>query len=197
MKKLACFIIVFLVLGLASAHAMAPRPSDENFKQPTISLELFEVPQYDGFWYYSKKIKPTKGAPGDRGAPLSMSFLLAIENPNPYPIMVEGLKFTVRVDEEFDLVTLNSDNTYWIPAKTTDYVQLSTMITVRSALLNLGVTGGFKLQDKDMTLWGALEKWWVGIADYSIDLELAEGVAIIQAGKLTKVVGFTDKFIAD
>ncbi len=197
MKRLTWFMVVFFSLGLVAAHAMAPKPTDKNFTDPTITLEQFEVPQYDGFWYYGNKIKPTKGKADNRGAPLSMSFLLAVENPNPYPVQVEGLKFTVRVEDEFDLVTVNSDDTYWIPAKCTDHIRLTTMITVRSSLLNLGVTGGFKLKEKGIGLWEALEKWWVGIADYSIPLKLAEGVAIFNADEFTKVVGFDTEFSAD
>ena len=189
MKKLTWFLIIFMCLGLVSSYAMAPRPSVKNFQDPTISLELFEVPQYDGFWYYSNKNEVTKGKADNRGAPLPMSFLMAIENPNPYPIALEGLKFTVNVDG-FDLVTVNNDDLYLIPAKSTDHVRVTTMITARSALLSLMVTGGFQLKEQGMTPWEALEKWWTGLAGYTQPVALKGGTAEISAGDVSKVLAF-------
>ncbi|MBI9077262.1 MAG: hypothetical protein JEZ02_17780 [Desulfatibacillum sp.] len=189
MKKLTWFLIIFMCLGLVSAYAMAPKPSVKNFVDPVVTLELFEVPQYDGFWYYSNKNEPTKGTADNRGAPLPMSFLFAIENPNPYPLSLEGLKFTVTADG-FDLVTVNNDDTYLIPAKSTDYVRVTTMITARSALLSLMVTGGFQLQEQGMTPWEALEKWWTGLAGYTQPVVLKGGTAIFNAGEVSKVLPF-------
>ncbi|OQY48639.1 MAG: hypothetical protein B6240_04420 [Desulfobacteraceae bacterium 4572_87] len=111
------------------------------------------VPQYDGYWYFSKKTKPTKGEAGDRGAMLPLSFLFNIENKNPYPILLNGMTFTVLVDKEFELVTYNNDDEYWIPAGKTDQIRATTLITVRSALLSLLVTGGFKLKAKGVSPW--------------------------------------------
>nr|WP_028315557.1 LEA type 2 family protein [Desulfatibacillum aliphaticivorans] len=189
MKKVTWFLILFMFLGLASSYAMAPKPSASSFKDPVVSLELFEVPQYDGFWYYSNKVEPTKGKADNRGAPLPMSFLFAIENPNPYPVTLEGLKFTVNVDG-FDLVTVNNDDMYIIPAESTDHVRVTTMITARSALLSLMVTGGFKLQEQGMSPWEALEKWWTGLAGYTQPVSLKGGTAEVSAGDVSKVLAF-------
>ena len=69
-KKLA--LMTVFVFGLAVVFASCATltgPTAANFKDPVIKLESFEVPQYDGYWYYSKKIKPVKGDPGDRVHP--------------------------------------------------------------------------------------------------------------------------------
>ncbi|MFH0844765.1 MAG: hypothetical protein V1930_04760, partial [Pseudomonadota bacterium] len=75
-----------LVVVFASCAGVMTSPTASNFKDPVITLASFEVPQYDGYWYYAKAVKPTKGDPDDRGAPLPMSFVFNIQNPNPYPV---------------------------------------------------------------------------------------------------------------
>ena len=138
--------IVLLALSLTAVvfsigHGQT-KPDPSDFKDPLIQLASFEVPQYDGYWYFSKKVEPTKGDVGDRGAPLPLSFLFDIRNPNPYPVLLEGFRFTVAFDQDFEVVTLNNQDAYWIPAGMSDQVRVTTMITVRSALLSLLVTGG-------------------------------------------------------
>ena len=97
---IALAVAVFFFCGRAAAQDKAA----PEFKDPSITLEMFEVPQYDGYWYFAASVAPTKGEAGDRGAPLSMSFLFNVENPNPYPVLLEGVQFTVALDNEFDVV---------------------------------------------------------------------------------------------
>ncbi len=165
-------------------------------QEPRIHLVSFMVPQYDGFWYYSKKIKPTKGNPGDRGAPLPMTFLFEVVNPNPYPIKLKGFRFTVSF-EGFDLITVNDNNSYWIPAKRVDHIQVSTMITVRSALLSLLVTGGFKLKEKGWSPWDALKRWWEQVPTYDIPVLVKDGTASFEGKWEKKVISFSDYYPKD
>ena len=192
MKK-KCVLTVLFLFGmgvLVSSCVTTPvKPTESNFKDPIISLESFMVPQFDGYWYYGGNIKPTKGAAGDHGAPLPMTFLFEVENPNPYPILLEGVKFTVGFDE-FDLVTVNNEDSYWIPAGKTDQVRATTLITVRSGLLSLLVTGGFKLKEKGISPWQALEGWWKGVPDYSTPVSVKEGAFNFIAGDMVKVLPF-------
>jgi hypothetical protein len=193
-KKLV--LVITCIIGLAFAFtscATLQKPSASNFKAPGITLESFMVPQYDGWWYYSGKIKPTKGKGGDRGAPLPMSFLFNIKNDNPYPVLLEGFRFTVAF-EGFDLVTVNNDDSYWIPGEKVDQIRVTTMITGRSALLSLLVTGGFKLKASKVSPWAALEKWWTGIPEYKVPVTVHEGAATFSAGDVTQVVAFQAEF---
>lgn len=188
-------VLLFAVsLAFASCAGMKKKPTETNFKAPVITLELFEVPQYDGYWYFSKKAKPTKGDAGDRGAPLPMSFLFNINNPNPYPVLLEGFKFTVAFDKEFDMVTVNNQDAFWIPAGKTDQVRATTMITARSALLSLLVTGGYKLKANKMNAWQALEKWWRGVPEYSVPVTVKEGAFSFSAGDVVKTLPFEATF---
>ena len=62
-------LIFGLGVVLASCAGMQQvKPTAANFKAPEIALEGVEVPQYDGYWYFSKSVEPTKGEAGDRGA---------------------------------------------------------------------------------------------------------------------------------
>ncbi|MEE9613027.1 MAG: hypothetical protein V3W19_17360 [Desulfatiglandales bacterium] len=189
-RKLALMtVLIFgLAVVLASCAAMQT-PSTAGFKKPTISLESFMVPQYDGYWYYSKKIKPVKGKGGDRGAPLPMTFLFNIHNPNPYPVLLEEFRFTIAF-EGFDLGTVSNSDSVWIPGGKTSQHRATTMITVRSALLSLLVAGGFKLKAANMNAWQALEKWWAGVPDSSVPVTAHEGAATFSADGVTKVIPF-------
>ncbi len=195
-KRLALMTALIFGMGVAfaSCAGIKGKPTASNFQAPVITLESFEVPQYDEYWYFSKKVKPTKGAAGDRGAPLPMSFLLNIENPNQYPILLEDFRFTVAFDGEFDLVTINNQDYYWIPAEKIDQVRATTMITVRSALLSLLVTSGYKLRARGWNPWQALERWWKGVPEFSVPVSVKEGSATFSANGAIKVVAFEATF---
>ncbi len=194
-KKLVLMTVLLFGLGviLVSCAGIQTTPEASNFKNPVISLESFEVPQYDGYWYISKKVKPTKGKAGNRGAPLPLSFVFNVTNPNPYPVLLEGVKFTVGF-EGFDLVTYHNEDALWIPAGKTNQVRATTLITTRSALLSLLVTGGYKLKAKGMNVWQALEKWWKGVPSYTIPVTVHEGAFTFRAGPVVKILPFTATF---
>lgn len=191
-KKAILMTLMIFAAGLlffGCAHDAAQRAMP-GMVAPTVTLELFEVPQYDGYWYFGKNVAPTKGEAGDRGAPLPMSFLFSVNNPNPYPVQLSDYKFTVAFDGDFELVTVANMDTIWIPGGKTSHVRATTMITARSALLSLMVTGGFKLKDKGWSPWDALERWWKGVPDYSVPVSVKEGAFTFSADGKTMVVPF-------
>jgi hypothetical protein len=193
MKKKLAFLTVLmfgLSLSMMACVTTSVKPTTENLKNPVITLESMEIPQYDGYWYYSKGTKTVKGDPDDRGAFLPMSFLFSVQNPNPYPILLEGIQFTVTFDKDFDVVTFNNQDSYWIPAGKTSHVRTTTMITVRSALLSLLVTGGFKLKEKGWTSWDTLERWWKGVPDMTVPVHIKEGAFNFIAGDIDRIVVF-------
>jgi hypothetical protein len=187
-------LIVLLLFGadalLTSCVAVQIKPTEANFKAPVVRLESFEVQQFDGYWYFSKEVKPSKGSTGHRGAPLLMSFIFAIENPNPYPVLLEGINFAVAFDKDFDLVTVSNQDAFWIPADKTNEVRATTMINVRSALLCLQVTGGSGLESRGWSEWQALERWWTGVPDYAVPVTVHDGVFTFKADGVVKVLPF-------
>ena len=192
------FALVCIAAMVAGCAGTKTKPTEANFQEPTIELSYGEVSHYWGWWYYSKKIEPTAGTAGDYGAPLDLAFVFDVTNPNPYPIQLESLKFTVAF-EEFDLNTVQSMDTQWIPAGKTNQVRVHAMFDGRQSLLSLLVTGGFKLEEKGMgTGAGAglkqLEEWWTKIPEFDFDIFLKEGAAVFTADGQTKVVPFSAKY---
>ncbi len=193
MPKRSTILLIALIFGMgvlfASCAGMQVKPTAANFKAPEIALELVEIPLYDGYWYYGGKTKPTKGKAGNHGAPLPLAVTFNITNPNPYPVLLDGYKFTIAF-EEFDFVTVNGYDTQWIPAGKTNQLRATTMLTVRSGLLSLLVTGGFKLKAKGTNAWAALEKWWTTIPDMAFPITVHEGAFTFKANGVSKTLPF-------
>lgn len=183
--------ILSLCLGmLLYSCSVFRKPTVSKFKDPIVTLESFKVTQYDGFYYYHKDVKPTKGEAGNHGAPLPLTFLFSIQNPNPYPIELREFKFTVNFDKEFDVVTVNVQDSTWVPAKGMTNVRASTLITINSVRLSLLVTGGFALKNKGWSPWDALERWWTKIPDLAIPVSIKDGSFTFDAGGVVKVLPF-------
>jgi len=182
-----------VVAFLAGCAAMQTKPSQKNFQAPVITLEYVETAHAFGYWYYAKSVEPTKGMPTDVGAPLDLAFTFNIENPNDFSILLEEFKFDVAF-EEFDVNSVKSTATQWIPAGKTNQITVHAHFDVRQTLLSLLVTGGFKLQEKGTNAWAQLETWWNGIPDYAIPIGVKGGSAIIKADGIFKVVPFEASF---
>ena len=174
----------------ASCAGMQTKPTAANFKAPAIDIEMIDVPQYDGYWYYGGKIKPTKGQAGNHGSPLPVAITFNITNPNPYTVFLDGYLFTLAF-EGFELITVNGYETQWIPAGKTNQLRATTLITTRSALLILGAVSGHQLKAKGMNPWSAMEKWWTTIADMSFPINIKDGNFTFKADGVHKVVTFS------
>ncbi|MCA1745600.1 MAG: hypothetical protein LC643_07865, partial [Bacteroidales bacterium] len=154
MSKTSSFVRTFFVVLVGSTlllgcSGMATKPTPSNFKEPVVTLSHAEVANYWGWWYFAKSVEPTAGEAGDYGAPLNLAFIFDVENPNTFPVQLESLMFTVAF-EEFDLNTVQSIDTQWIPAGKTNQIRVHAMFDGRQSMLSLLVTGGFQLQEKGM-----------------------------------------------
>lgn len=189
------FVTAFFIGSCAKEQEVIEptMPSMENFLDPVITLELIDIPQFDGYWYYGANIEPTKGQAGDHGAPLPVAATFNITNPNPYPVLLDEYKFTIAF-EEFDMTTVTGYDTQWIPAGKTNQLRATKMMTVRGGLLSLLVTGGFKLKAKDTNAWAALEKWWTQIGDMTFPITIYEGAFTFKADNVKKTLPFKDTY---
>ncbi|RZB35745.1 MAG: hypothetical protein SRB2_02872 [Desulfobacteraceae bacterium Eth-SRB2] len=190
---LNCLSVLSIVALLAGCAGMTAKPTKQDFKAPVVTLDSMEVAHAFGYWYFSKKVQPTKGKPDNVGAPLNLAFVFNIENPNEYPVKMESLKFTIAF-EEFDLNTVSSMDTMWIPAGKTNQLRVNAHFDVRQSLLSLLVTGGFKLKEKGTNAWAQLEKWWTEIPQYSVPVHVKGGAAVFKADGLTQVATFEATF---
>ena len=186
---LSVLVIAFLMTGCAAMQ----KPSESNFKSPTVTLSHVELEHYFGWWFYGAKVKPDKGKAGNNGAPLNYAFIYDITNPNNYPVMLDGFSFSVAF-EDFPLNRVIAPETMWIPAGKTNQIRVHALFGVRAVQMSLLVTGGFKLKEKGVSFWDQLEKWWTGAPDFSFPLNVNEGSAVFEADGLTRVVPFNATF---
>lgn len=171
-------LIVCLLAPALTAGPLAVSPafSAGSIKPPKIELENIEVAHYWGFWHYSKKVEPTHGKPFEAGAPLDLAFVFNITNPNPFPVRLDELKFSIAF-EGFDLNSVTAYETMWIPPVKTNQYRVHAMFDAATAFLSLGVTGGFKLKEMNVGPWEQLEKWWTGIQEFSFPIAVTNGTA--------------------
>ena len=197
MPKKSTVVLVALIFGMGalffSCAGMQTKPTAANFKAPVIAIEMIDVPQYDGYWYYGGNIKPTMGQAGNHGAPLPVAITFNITNPNPYPVLLDGYIFSLAF-EGFELITVNGYETQWIPAGKTNQLRATTLVTTRSALLILGAVSGHQLKAKGMDPWSAMEKWWTTIGDMAFPINITDGTFSFNADGVVKRVPFSGTY---
>lgn len=188
---LAKFGSIFTVLVIGCAGM--PKPSQDNFQAPEISLLRVEITYYTGYYYFSSGVDPTRGRAGNYGAPMQLSFIYEISNPNAYPVVLDGFSFTVLF-EDFVVNTVNSPETMWIPAGKTNQLRVPATFDTRQTFLNLQLPGALKLKQKNLTAWEVLEKWWTQAPDFSYPISADQGAAVFRADGITMVVPFSASF---
>ena len=190
-KSLILFVALLFGFALVFSSCVTTetqiKPNNSNFVAPKIELEAFAIPQYDGFWYFSDKTKPTKGEVGKRGAFLPMSFTFKITNNNLYPINLEEIKYSVAFDKDFVLMTTADQLSNWIPAGMADEVTVTTLITVHSARYSLLLANAVELKKRGWEKWQTLEKWWKGVPEGTVPVTLTECGFTFTAGDVTMV----------
>lgn len=194
-KKLILLVSVCLLFvpGLLFGAGKEVKSTPKKFKPPVVTLSRIEVAHYWGYWFYGAKVEVTRGKAGNNGAPLDLNFVFDIKNPNPYPVAMENLTFTVAF-EDFDLNTIISQEVMWIPAGKTNQLRVSAMFDIWQSFMSLGVTGGLKLQEKGIAVHDQLEKWWTGVPDFAFPVHVKEGSAVFKADNVTVVSSFSGTY---
>jgi hypothetical protein len=185
-------ICLFFVPGLLFGAGKEAATTAKKFTTPVVTLDRVEVANYWGYWFYGAKTEVTRGKPGNNGAPLSLHFIFDIKNPNPYPVALESLNFTVAF-EDYDLNTVGSQEVMWIPAGKTNQLRVSAMFDIQQAS-GVALTGGLRLQEKGIAVHDQLEKWWIGIPDFTFPVQVKEGAAVFKADKTTGVAAFSASY---
>jgi LEA14-like dessication related protein len=193
MTKKSTTLLMTLMVGMgmmvASCASMQGKPTAANFKDPIVTFETVQVTQYNGYWYYGGNIKPTKGTAGANSAVLPLAFVFNITNPNSFPVQLDGFGFTIAF-EDFDVNMVNAYETQWIPPGKTNQISVYSIVDVHQVLLSLLVPNAFKVKEMGTNAWALLEKWWIGIPEYTIPIHVKGGSATFLAGSEQKVVPF-------
>ncbi len=181
--------IVLFIAALVSGCVSMKNPAESNFREPLIGLDHVEISYYAGYYYFSSEVTPTRGKADNYGAPLLMTFVYKIHNPNLYPIMLDGFSFAVKF-EGFKVNNIIYPAAMWIPDGKTNLLRVPAMFDTRQTLLTLIMPEAAKLHQKKMSPWDALEKWWTGAPDFSYRISATEGSAVFRAGHLIRAVPF-------
>jgi len=193
-KKIIFKILsIIYILALVSGCAGVRTPDENNFRDPLIGLDHVEISYYTGYYYFSSEVTPTRGKADNYGAPLLLTFVYKIHNPNLYPIMLDGFSFAVKF-EGFKVNNVISPVAMWIPDGKTNLLRVPAMFDTRQTLLTLIMPEAAKLNHKKMSPWDALEKWWTGAPDFSYPISATEGSAVFRAGDVVRAVPFAGHY---
>ena len=189
-KQILNDILIFIfILALASGCVSMKKPDESNFRDPLIGLDHVEISYYAGYYYFSSEVTPTRGKADNYGAPLLMTFVYKIHNPNLYPIMLDAFFFAVKF-EGFKVNNIIAPADMWIPDGKTNLLRVPAMFDTRQTLLALIMPEAAKLNEKKISPWDALEKWWTGAPDFSYPISVTEGSAVFRAGHLVRAIPF-------
>jgi hypothetical protein len=194
-RKTAFMIAFFFGAGLIfiSCAGMPAKPSESNFKSPTVGLEIVQVPSYFGYWYYDAKATPLKGKPGANSSALPVAFLFNITNLNDYPIKLDGFVFTVAF-EDIDINIVNAYETQWIPSGKTNQLSTVLIVDVQQVLGGLAIANYEKVKAKNTNAWALVEKWWTEVPNMTVPIEVKRGAATFTADGVQKVIPFAAKY---
>ena len=192
-RKLLIISAGILFIAALTGCAGVRTPDENNFRDPLIGLDHVEISYYTGYYYFSSEVTPTRGKADNYGAPLLLTFVYKIHNPNLYPIMLDGFSFAVKF-EGFKVNNVISPVAMWIPDGKTNLLRVPAMFDTRQTLLALIMPEAAKLNHKKMSPWDALEKWWTGAPDFSYPISATEGSAVFRAGHVIRAVSFAGHY---
>lgn len=181
------FVFVPLLVGavLAGCATVPTAGTAAKVVPPRVTLERVDIAHYWPFYLDAKE---------RRGAPLDLAFVFAIENPNDFNVMLDGLSFSVVFEPGFTVNTITSYDTMYIPPKKTNHLRVHGIFDAYTTLLSLLVTGGFRLQQMGVKAPDQLKAWWEGIQDFKFTVQVTEGTANFASDQGDTLVAFEGSF---
>lgn len=195
------WLVLVVLIGSACAGTPPPTPAAQAFQPPTVQLERVEVNSY----FPWPAMPPTPGAgtptpaptPGVR-IPLILDFVVKVNNPNPYPVTLDNMRYTVQFEAApnvfFPVNTLLSKDPVQIPANSSQNVRSTMVLDSLIVPGNLAVTSGAKLAENKLSGAALVAKWWQEIGDFKYKIKVAEGVAEFKSSGGSAIVTFEDSF---
>jgi hypothetical protein len=195
-KRLALTVVLCFILGvvLASCAGMATKPTEANFKAPSVTLNYIAIDYYNGFWAYGKaKVEKGKAPSGGGSSAVTLAFVFDIMNPNSYPIQYESGSFFFFFDD-YELRVVNDNYPMWIPAGMTNTKVLTVTIDAVTTY------GKFKLAGKQLAMergddpWKKVEEWFTQLPEMSFPIDLKDGGFTFSADGVYKSVPIAAKY---
>ncbi|MEW6188317.1 MAG: hypothetical protein AB1585_21570 [Thermodesulfobacteriota bacterium] len=175
----------------AAGRGLAAKMS--SVKTPVVKLERVEIASYWGYYLDGTLDKEGKLTAGRRGAPLVLSFVYSIHNPNHFKIMLDSLKFTVAF-EGFELNTPTFFDDNYIPANTTDNFRFNATFDFNVAQGSLMVANGQRLLEMNVKAPDLLKKWWEGISDFTFPISVNGTATLVGPDGKDMIVPFEGTF---
>jgi len=197
MRRVLLALAVLLLAAVALAGcAQAPAPTPlPDLKDPTVQLSRVEVASY----FPMPAIPPTPTPPPPAySVPLVLAYIFEINNPNPYPVTLDGMKFTTEFEaapnEYFALNTPFVNEKMSIPANSSNQLRVTAVYDSNVVPGNLAVTSGARLKALNLTPAAVVRNWWEKIGDFSFGIKVTNGTAEFKSEKGNKLVTFEGKF---
>ncbi len=195
-KKMVLMTVLIFGLGviLASCAGMQVKPTEANFKAPAITIDSIQLSYYTGFWTYGKaKVALGKVPKFGGSSAVTLVFVFNIENPNPYPVLLEGAQFFLFFDD-YELRIVKDDNEMWIPSGKTNQKVLHVTLDPVTTWGKFLLAGKQLAQERGDKPWGKVSQWWVGLPDMSFPIDLKEGSFSFSSNGISKTVGYQVRY---
>jgi hypothetical protein len=176
-RLLTVLTALLLAVVFASASALA-------LDKPEIALDKVEIASIQPFFvkprigYKSEKEPGTVGKYG-YSATMNVAYVLKITNPNPEPVMLDHLQFTIKF-EGFEVNTVNVYEDQWIPGGKDNQLRVIATNEAFPTIVSLmvGAENVQRVQDMKTSAGALVSKWWKSIADFSFPIEIVNGTAV-------------------
>jgi len=195
--------LLLLVSSACAPAAPAPTPLPE-LQKPTVELTQVQVASYFPWPAPPPTVgpgTPTPVPPPAQRVPLILAFIFDIQNPNPYPVILEGggMRFTVEFEVPgkgvyFPVNTPIVQERMSIPARTTNQLRVTMVLDSLVVPGNLAVTSGAKVKELGVSAAAVVQEWFEKIGDFTFGIRLTGGSAEFKSEKGSTVVTFTGQW---
>jgi hypothetical protein len=173
---------------------MATKPTEANFKEPSVTLDYVQIDYYNGFWAYGKAEVERGKAPKFGGSsPITLAFIFNIMNPNTYPIQYESGSFYVFFDD-YELRVVNDNNPMWIPAGMSNSKVLTVTIDPATTWAKFLLAGKQLALERGDDPWKKVEEWFTELPEMSFPIDLKDGGFTFSADGVWKSVPIAERY---
>lgn len=189
-KRLALIVSMLLCMSLVlvSCVGVQTKPTEANFKAPSVKLDSVQIDYYSGFWTYGKAAVEKGTAPQFGGSSaVTLLFVFEIKNPNDYPIRYDSGSFYLFFDD-YELRVVNDNNPMWVPAGMTNTKVLSVTIDAVTTWGKFLLAGKQLAMERKDDPWKKVEGWFTKLPEMSFPIDIKDGQFAFSANGLTRAV---------
>lgn len=195
MKRII-LVAALVVLALALSACGGAQANLPDLIKPTVTLERVEVASY--FAWPAPPPTPTPAAFPAFAVPLVLDYVFTANNPNPYNVSLDALKFTAELEGApnlyFPVNTPLLKDRITVPANGKQPVRLTIVLDSSIVRTNLLVTSGQKMADNKLNAGGLVEGWWKDIGDFKFHARASQGTADFSSVRGNATVTFEGSF---